>query len=357
MLNSDYRYHPNQLCDTVRNHSGTEEECLLMQQFKTRMTELLGIQYPIMCGGMQNAANPELAVAVSEAGGLGITNISMYPDLKEFRSVLRAMRGMTKKPLAVNISMLPNIEIGENIFSYVDICAEEGINVIETSGKDPAPLAPRIHAAGMKLIHKVPMPRHAVRAEKSGADLVSIVGAEAAGHPSPDLVGTMIAVNKASRLVRIPVIAGGGICDGRSLLAALALGAEGAVMGTRFLATKECTISDNHKRWILDHGEKDTVLCQKAIRNMIRVAHTGAADDCLQLEQQPGVTLSDLMPVISGAVSKESYRTGDVETGMFPVGQDIALIEDLPTAKELMERIIREATEGTSRLNSMLAGG
>lgn len=324
-----------------------------MAAIKTRMTELLDIQYPIMCGGLQNAANPELAVAVSEAGGLGITNISMYPDLDDFRKTLRWMRSQTEKPLAVNVSMIPNVDMGDKIRQYLTICGEEGINVIETSGKDPAEFVPMIHDYGMKIVHKVPMARHALRAEKSGVDCVTVVGSEAAGHPSPDLIGTMVVANKAASLCKIPVLVGGGICNGRSLAAALALGAEGVVMGTRFLTAEECVISSNHKRWIVEHTEKDTILCQKAIRNMIRVAHNAAADECLELEKKPGVTLQDLMPVISGAVGKEAYLSGDTSRGMFSVGQDIGLIENIAPAAVIIEEMMNEAVEGIGRLAGM----
>ena len=326
-----------------------------MANFKTRMTEVLGIEYPIMCGGLQNAANPELAVAISEAGGLGITNISMYPDFDDFRATMKWMREHTKKPLAVNISMIPNIDMGDKIRQYITICGEEGINVIETSGKDPAEFVPLIHSYGMKIVHKVPMARHALKAQKSGVDCVTVVGSEAAGHPSPDLIGTMVVANRAVELCSIPVLVGGGICNGRSMAAALALGAEGVVIGTRFLTASECCISQNHKDWIIEHTEKDTVLCQRAIKNMIRVAHNAAADECLEMEKKPGVTLQDLMPIISGAVGRQANQSGDTSRGMFAVGQDIGLISDVKPAKEIIEEMLREAAAATERL-AALAG-
>lgn len=318
--------------------------------FQTRVTEVLGIKYPIMCGGMQNVANPELAVAISEAGGLGITNISMYPDVDDFRSTLRWMRQQTAKPLAVNISMIPNVDMGDKIKQYLNVCGEEGINVIETSGKDPAEFVPLIHDLGMKIVHKVPMANHALRAQKSGVDCVAVVGSEAAGHPSPDLIGTFVVANKAARMCSIPVLAGGGVCDGKSFVAALALGAEGVVVGTRFINAAECTISQNHKQWIIDHSEKDTILCQRAIHNMIRTAHNAAADECLELEKQPGCTLQTLMPIISGAVGKAAYERGDTSRGMFAVGQNIGLISDVKTAKEIINDMIAEASEVINQL-------
>lgn len=323
-------------------------------KFKTRVTEILGIEHPIMCGGLQNVANPELAVAISEAGGLGITNISMYPDFDDFRKTVKWMRQQTSKPLAINISMIPNVDMGEKVTKYIHICGEEGINVIETAGKDPAEFIPLIHSYGMKVIHKVPMPRHALRAEKSGVDCVTIVGSEAGGHPSPDLIGTMVAANKTARLCSIPVLVGGGICDGNSMAAALALGAEGVVVGTRFLTASECWISQNHKQWIVDHTEKDTILCQRAIRNMIRCAHNAAADECLEMEKQPGCTLQTLMPIISGAIGKAAYESGDTSKGIFAVGQGIGLIDDIKPAKEIIDDMIAEATASINRLKNLI---
>ncbi len=325
-----------------------------MGSIKTRMTEILGIEYPIMCGGMQNAANPELAVAISEAGGLGITNISMYPDFDDFRKALKWMRAQTDKPLAVNISMIPNVDMGDKITKYINICGEEGINVIETSGKDPVDIVPLIHSFGMKVIHKVPMAKHALKAQKSGVDLVTVVGSEAAGHPSPDLIGTFVVANKAVELCDIPVLVGGGVCNGRSLASALAMGAEGVVIGTRFLTASECSISNNHKQWIVEHTEKDTILCQKAIRNMIRTAHNQAADECLEMEKKPGVTLQDLMPIIAGAVGKEAYASGDTSKGMFAVGQDIGLIDDVKPAAEIIKEMVEEACASIDRLSNIV---
>lgn len=321
--------------------------------WQTRVTQLLNIQYPIMCGGMQNVANPELAVAISEAGGLGITNISMYPDLDDFRRAVRYIRSHTDKPFAVNISMIPNVDMGEKILNYIDICGEEGVNVIESAGKSPEELVGPVHDRGMKLIHKVPAVKHALKAEAVGADIVTIVGSEAAGHPSPDLVGTMVLTNRASRLLKIPVLCGGGICDGRGFVAALALGAEGVTMGTRFINAAECWISDQHKQWIIDHSEQDTILAQRAIKNMIRAAHNAAADRCIELEKDPNCTLETLMPVISGKVGHIAYENGDIDGGIFPVGQDIGLIEDIKNASHILSDMIKEAEAVLERLDIM----
>ena len=323
--------------------------------FKTRFTEMFGLKHPVMCGGMQNAANPELTIAVSEAGGLGVTNISMYPDLDDFRAAVKRIRSATKNPFAVNISMIPGVSMGDKIAQYIKICGEEGVNVIETAGQNPVELIPQIREYGMKIIHKVPAVKHAQKAESVGVDAVTIVGSEAAGHPSPDLIGTIVVANKAARLVKIPVLCGGGIADGRGLVAALALGAEGVVMGTRFLTAKECCISDNHKQWILDHSERDTVLPQKSIKNMVRVANNENAMKVLEVEEKGGATLETLMPLIAGSVGKEAYRTGDTSKGMFPVGQNIGIIGDIKSAKDIIEEIIAEGLETVGRIDGLVS--
>ena len=320
---------------------------------KTRMTEILGIQYPIMCGGMQNLGYPELAAAVSNAGGIGTINVSMWPDFDDFKAAVRKVKSLTSNPFCVNISLLPNIEISEKIFQYIEFCGEVGVTAIETAGQAPTALVGPIHAAGMKHIHKVPDVRYAVSAEKLGVDIVSIIGCEAAGHPSPNLIGSMVLGAKASKAVKIPLLLGGGIADGRGLAAALALGAEGVVVGTRFVACSDCAISQNHKDWIIQASERDTTLCQRAIKNMIRVANNATARECQEMEKKEGVTLQDLMPIISGAAGKAAYESGDTSKGMFAVGQAVGLIDDVKSAKEIIDDMVTEAEAVFARLNSL----
>ena len=312
--------------------------------FQNRVTKMLGIKYPIMQGGMQNLANPRLAAAVSNAGGLGTINISMWPNHDDFREAVKQTKSLTDKPMCVNISMLPHAEISDDITGYVKICGEEGVEVIETSGKNPAELVPLIHSCGIKLIHKVPAVKHALKAETVGADIVSIVGAEAAGHPSPDLIGAVILGAKAAGKLKIPYLMGGGVADGRGFAAMLALGAEGVVMGTRFVACSDCGVSENHKQWIVNASEQDTILCQRAIKNMIRAAGNAAALECLEMEKNSGVTLQDLMPLISGAVGKAAYESGDTSKGIFPVGQNIGIINSIKSASQIIGDMVAEAS-------------
>ena len=239
---------------------------------KTRMTEILGIKYPIMQGGMQHLGVPELAGAVSEAGGLGTINVTIYPDPKDLRRAIRKVKEMTGRPFAVNISLIPSLRPGKELFDQVNVILEEGVPAVETAGASPQELADILnaHKDQVKWIHKAACVKHAKKAESMGADLITMAGFEVAGHPHTDGVGTMVLANRTAREVKVPVLAAGGIADGRGLLAALSLGCEGIVMGTRFVASKECLIHQNQKEWIVNSDENRTVLCQKSIRNMVR---------------------------------------------------------------------------------------
>lgn len=325
----------------------TEERVIIM--LKTRMTKLLGIQYPIMQGGMQHLGVPPLAAAVSNAGGLGTINVTIYPELEEFRDAVREMRHLTSKPFAVNVSAIPNLDVGERTAQYITAAAEEGVKVLETSGLDLKKYRPMIKECGLIHIHKVPAARHAATAERLGVDMVTVVGSEAAGHPSPNLVGSLVLTSSAVQKVKIPVLAAGGFTDGCALAAALALGAEGVVMGTRFVASSECRIHNNFKRWIIDATENDTGLCQKSIRNLVRVAKNDAYVHCCELDER-GATLEELMTVISGTISKQCYQNGDIHGGMFAIGQGAGLIHSVLPAKEIVEGIVRDAEDRLRRL-------
>jgi nitronate monooxygenase len=321
---------------------------------KTRMTELLGIEYPIMQGGMQHLGVPELASAVSEAGGLGTINVTIFPDPEDLRKAIKQVKAATSKPFAVNISLIPSLHPGKELFDQVNVILEEGVPVVETAGASPQELADVLnaHKDQVKWIHKAACVKHAKKAESMGADLITMAGYEVAGHPHTDGVGTMVLANKTAREVKVPVLAAGGIADGRGLLAALSLGCEGIVMGTRFVASKECWIHQNQKNWIVNAQENETVLCQKSIRNMVRVANNEAARKCLEMEAQ-GASLQELMSVISGKLGKEAYVSGNVDGGMFAVGPACGLIHDVESCKEIIDGIMSEADQELARLNSI----
>ena len=300
---------------------------------KTRLTELLGIQYPIMQGGMQNIGVPALAAAVSNAGGLGTINATIYPVLDDFRAAVRETKALTDKPFCVNISLLPGVDVGDSTKDVIRVCGEEGVKVIETAGTSPKALVPLIHGAGVIHFHKVPTIRHALSAERAGVDAVEVVGYECGGHPGDQGLGSIVLTDKAARRCSVPVIVGGGYADGYGVAAALAMGADGVIMGT---------------------DEADTVLCQKSIRNMVRVANNATAAECLELEKQPGITLEKLMPVIQGARGRTCYKSGDINGCLFPIGTCIGLIEDVPSVAEVFETMARELEEASARLRGCL---
>ena len=307
---------------------------------QTKMTQLLGIQHPIMQGGMQHLGTPELAAAVSNAGGLGTINVTIYPEFEDFRAAVQKMKSLTDKPFAVNVSIPPDVNPGDKTGEYLKICSEEGVKIIELAGGNPAPFAPVIKGYGMTLIVKMAALKHAKKAQSVGADMVTIVGYEVAGHPGMGELSSFVLADKVSHELDIPVMLGGGVADGYGLAGALSLGCAGVVMGTRFVASTEAVISDAHKQWIVDHQEGDTTTCQRSIRNMVRVANTA--------------TLQELMAVISGRNSKDAYQSGEVEKGLFPVGQTIGLIQDVKPCKEIIDEIMAQAEAQIARVNAML---
>ena len=317
---------------------------------KTRMTELFGIERPIMQGGMQHLGTPELAAAVSNAGGLGTINVTIYPTPEELRAAIRRTRELTDKPFCVNVSIIPSLSLGEATYKQLEVIFEENVKVVETAGASPAAFADTIKKSSVIWNHKAASVKHAKKAEDLGADIVTIAGFEVAGHPSPDGVGTMVLANKASRELSVPVLAAGGIADGRGLVAALSLGAAGVTMGTRFVASRECVIHSNHKEWIVKAAETDTTLCQKTIRNMVRVANNSAAKQCLELEAR-GAGLEELMTVIAGKIGKTCFENGDVEGGMFAIGPAAGLIHNAPSVREIMDGIMAEAEAVLARVN------
>lgn len=320
---------------------------------KTRITELLGIKYPIIQGGMQNLGTPELASAVSDAGGLGTINATVYPEPVDLQNAIRQTKKLTSKPFCVNISLLPDANVGDDTVNIIKLCGQEGVPVIETAGTSPKHLVEHIKREGIIHIHKVPAVSHALSAERAGVDAIIIVGLECGGHPGKDEVGTVVLTAKAAAKCNIPVISGGGYVDGRGMVAALALGAEGVVMGTRFVAVQECPIHQNFKQWILAASEKDTVLCQKSIKNMVRVANNATARQCIEVESKGNVTVKELLPVIGGGRQRKAYESGDIDAGLFPIGHAIGLIEDIPTVKEAIDTIFSEFMQTLDRLQTI----
>jgi NAD(P)H-dependent flavin oxidoreductase YrpB (nitropropane dioxygenase family) len=319
---------------------------------KTRVTEMLNIEYPIIQGGMMWLATAELAAAVSNAGGFGIIAALSSKSGVGLREEIRKCKDLTDKPFGVNVSMLPDLATGEKIEEYFDAIVEEGVMAVETAGRNPEPYLPKLKEAGIKVIHKVPAVRHAQRAEQIGVDAVTLVGFECAGHPGMDDVTTFILVQKASRELSIPVIAAGGICDAKGFVAALALGAEGVLMGTRFMLTHECWAPQRIKGQLLQATELDTMIIERSINNAARVIKNQAALRALEMEQQ-GATLEELLTVISGQVGLKAFQEDDSDAGVIACGQVVGVIDTLKSVKEVIDQIIDDAHEICRRLGKM----
>jgi len=319
---------------------------------KTRITELLGIEYPIIQGGMQWLSRAEFAAAVSNAGGLGLITAATHAGKKELVEEIRKTRELTDRPFGVNISMLPEISSREKTVEYFEAVIEEKVPVVETSGRSPEDFVPHLKRAGIKLIHKVPAVRFAQKAERVGADAVTIVGFECGGHPGMDDVTTFILTPKAASSLSIPVIAGGGVADARGFVAALALGAEGVVMGTRFVATTESLAHPRYKEWIVRAQETDTMIIQRSIRNPARVMKNAAAEKVSEMEAR-GASLEELLTVISGRLGRRALFEGDLDGGTFAVGQCIGLIHEIKSVREVIEEIIAGAQEVFERLQKI----
>lgn len=323
--------------------------------FKTRITEMLGIEYPILAGPMAAISYAEFVAAVSNAGGLGILVGATLPTPEALKEEVKKTKSMTDKPFAVNITMLPAFQ-PVNYEEYMTAAIEAGCNIIETSGRSPEPHMKFLKDAGVKVLHRATRTRDIRTAERVGVDAVTILGTEAAGHPGQEEVTSMVRIPVAVDAVKIPVIAAGGIADARGFVAALALGAEAVLIGTRFMASKESPTHPNIKQWIMDLGEADTILIQKSIKNASRVARTEHTEKILEAENK-GASLEELRPLISGERGREAYETGDFSGAAITVGQVVGLVHDIPSIKEIIDGIITEATAIMQRLNKIGVGG
>ena len=324
---------------------------------KTRITELFGIEHPIIQGGMHYVGFAELAAAVSNAGGLGIVTGLTQRTPELLANEIRRCREMTKKPFGVNITFLPSIA-SPDYPGYVRAIIEGGVKVVETAGNNPQQVLPHLHAAGIKVIHKCTSVRHSLKAQSIGCDAVSVDGFECGGHPGEDDVPNFILLPRAAEELKIPFVASGGMADGRSLVAALALGADGINMGTRFIATKEAPVHDKVKQAIVAATELDTRLVMRPLRNTERVLRNAAVDRLLEKEKTLGSNLKfeDIIEEVAGVYPRIMLQ-GDMDAGAWSCGMVAGLIHDIPTVKELIDRIMLEADEIIARrLGGMIAG-
>lgn len=323
--------------------------------FKTRITEMLEIEHPIVQGGMQGVGYAELASAVSNAGGLGTLTALTQPSPEALREEIERCRSMTDKPFAVNITVLPTI-LPPDYKGYAQAAIDGGVKILETAGtQEVREIWEMAKPHGIKILHKCTAVRHALSAERHGCDVISIDGFECAGHPGEDDIPGLILIPSAADKVKIPLLASGGFGDGRGLVAALSLGAEGINMGTRFCATKEAPIHDNVKQKYIENDERGTNLIFRKFKNTARVGKNDVSDEVVEISARPDSTFEDIRHLVAGAVGRELLQTGDLTKGIFWAGMVQGLIHDIPTCQELIDRIMGEADEIVkSRLGSIV---
>ena len=325
---------------------------------KTRITELFGIEHPIIQGGMHYVGYAELVAAVSNAGGLGIITGLTQPTPEDLEREIVRCREMTDKPFAVNLTILPTFK-DVPYPEYVRVIVESGVKIVETAGRNPEPFLPAFQDAGIKVIHKCTSVRHALKAERIGCDAASVDGFECAGHPGEDDIPNMILLPRAAEELSIPFVSSGGMADGRSLVASLALGADGMNMGTRFIATQEAPVHDNVKQALVEADELQTQLIMRPLRNTERVLKNAATEKVLEIEQEKGADLDieDIRSLVAGEGSRKVLHEGDMDAGAWSCGMVAGLIHDIPTCKELIDRIMSEADEIIrGRLAGLVAG-
>lgn len=313
-------------------------------RLKTRFTELVGIDRPIVQGGMMWVGRAELAAAVSNAGGLGILTALTQPTPDDLRREIDRCRSMTGKPFGVNLTILPSVK-PPPYAEYRQAIIDSGIKIVETAGYSPQEHVAHFKEHGIIVIHKCTAVRHALSAERMGVDAISIDGFECAGHPGEDDIPGLILIPAAADKVKIPMIASGGFGDGRGLVAALSLGADGINMGTRFCATAEAPIHPNAKQILVENDERGTNLIFRSLKNTARVGKNSVSNQVVEILKRPDAKFEDVQHLVRGAHGRVLLETGDLDAGLYWAGQVQGLIRDIPTVAELMDRIMREALE------------
>ena len=310
---------------------------------KTRITQMLGIEHPIIQGGMHYVGFAPLAAAVSNAGGLGIITALTQKTPSDLANEISKCRDMTDKPIGVNLTFLPVMK-APDYPGYIKAIIEGGVKIVETAGRNPSQVMPILKDAGIKVIHKCTSVRHSLKAQEIGCDAVSVDGFECGGHPGEDDIPNMILLPRAADELEIPFVSSGGMADARSLVASLAMGAEGMNMGTRFIATKEAPVHENVKAAILAASELDTRLVMRPLRNTERVLNNAAVEKLLKKEKNLGndLKIEDIMEEVAGVYPKV-MQDGAMDSGAWSCGMVAGLINDIPTCKELIDRIIRDA--------------
>lgn len=314
---------------------------------KTIMTELLGIKYPIMCGGMLWLCRPELCAAISNAGGLGNITAANYDNGEQLREAIQQTKQLTDRPFGVNVTLLPSFRFSEEIYDqFFEVCADEKVAAMEISGAPARKYLDQMHKADTVMIHKVGSVRHARNIERFGYDAVIAAGFEEGGHPLNDDVATTVLTPRICESIGLPVITAGGMADGRSLAAALSLGASGIMMATRFIATTECMVDSRIHQELLERQEQDTTIICKALNLQGRALKNRLVEEILQIEKE-GKDPDRIFPMIAGARMKEAWKNGDVDSAAFMVGQSIGMIHEVVSCHDLLEGMVKQAEEIT----------
>ena len=323
---------------------------------RTRITEMLGIEHPIVQGGMMNVGYAELAAAVSNAGGLGIITALTQPTPEALRDEIERTKGMTAKPFGVNMTIFPTVN-SPDYKAYAQAIIDGGVKIVETAGTQAVrEIWEMLKPHGVTILHKCTAVRHALSAERAGCDIISIDGFECAGHPGEDDIPGLILIPAAADKVKIPMLASGGFGDGRGLVAALSLGAEGINMGTRFCATVEAPIHDNVKQAYINNDERGSFLIFRNFKNTARVGRSEVSEEVVRRLSQPDAKFEDVQELVNGRAGKQLLETGDLTKGVFWAGMVQGLIHDIPTCQQLIDRIVADAESIIrGRLEGMLA--
>ena len=320
---------------------------------RTRVSEGLGIRYPILQGGMQWVGRGELAAAVSNAGGLGILTGLTQPSPEALALEIARTKTLTEYPFGVNLTMLPSIN-PPPYADYLQAIMDGGVKVVETAGNVPSEFFEILKSAGITVVHKCTSVRHALSAQRKGVDMISIDGFECAGHPGEDDIPGLVLIPLTVRVLDVPVIASGGIADGRGFAAALALGAEGVNMGTRFMATQEAPVHKNVKQALVEGTEHDTRLIFRTMRNTSRVLRNAVSQEVVDTERRPGgCTFDDIRHLVMGARGKTALESGTIDDGVVSAGLVVGLIDDIPSCNELLERMVSDCREHLARANQL----
>ena len=327
----------------------------MAQKFKTRITELLGIEHPIICGGMQWISRAEIVAAVGNAGGIGFITAESLETPEDLREEIKKIRDLTDKPFGINLSMIPELGPPERTLKFCDVVVEEGVKVVETAGRSPEPLMPKLKEGGVTVIHKLTSVKHAVSAQKLGVDAVTMIGFGSGGHIGNDNVASFILLPKAVAALDIPVIAGGGICNGKGFLGALAMGAEAVLMGTAFMMTQECKVHQNIKERLLETKETDTALILTTIMNPLRCLKNKLADECLAVEAE-GADFEKIINTVAGGKGQIAYDDGDPDVAPIACGQIAGCIDEIKSVGQVIEDILSEADQLLGRLNGLAVG-